>query len=81
MHLDELDTPHLLVDLDGLEDNLDRYQAYFSEHGIGLRPHIKTHKCLAIAHMQMARGAMGALVTDRLPHIGHSISPDLLCAS
>ncbi len=59
MHLDELDTPHLLVDLDGLEDNLDRYQAYFSEHGIGLRPHIKTHKCLAIAHMQMARGAMG----------------------
>ena len=59
MHLDELDTPHLLGDLDGLEDNLDRYQAYFSEHGIGLRPHIKTHKCLAIAHMQMARGAMG----------------------
>ncbi|MDA0336550.1 MAG: alanine racemase [bacterium] len=59
MHIDELDTPHLLVDLDGLEDNLDRYQSYFSAHGIGLRPHIKTHKCLAIAHMQMSRGAMG----------------------
>jgi len=59
MHIDELDTPHLLVELDGLEDNLDRYQTYFSGHGIGLRPHIKTHKCLTIAHMQMARGAMG----------------------
>ncbi|MBT4100789.1 MAG: D-TA family PLP-dependent enzyme [Gemmatimonadetes bacterium] len=59
MNIDELDTPHLVVDLDGLEDNLDRYQTYFSKHGIGLRPHIKTHKCLAIAHMQIARGAFG----------------------
>lgn len=59
MRIDDLDTPYLLVDLDGLEDNLDRAQAYCDEHGIGLRPHIKTHKCLAIAHMQMARGAIG----------------------
>lgn len=59
MRIDDLDTPQLLVDLDGLEDNLDRYQAYFDAHGIGLRPHVKTHKCLAIAHMQMARGAIG----------------------
>jgi D-serine deaminase-like pyridoxal phosphate-dependent protein len=59
MHINDVDTPHLIVDLDGLEDNLDRYQTYFSKHGIGLRPHIKTHKCLTIAHMQMARGAMG----------------------
>ena len=59
MHIEDLDTPALLVDLDGLEDNLDRYQRYFDEHGIGLRPHIKTHKCVAIAHMQMRRGAIG----------------------
>lgn len=59
MHIDELDTPQLIVDLDALEDNLDRYQSYFSQHGIGLRPHIKTHKCLAMAHMQMNRGAIG----------------------
>ena len=59
MRIEDLDTPALIVDLDGLEDNLDRYQKYFDEHGIGLRPHIKTHKCLAIAHMQMRRGAMG----------------------
>ena len=42
-----------------MEDNLDRYQRYFDEHGIGLRPHIKTHKCVAIAHLQMRRGAIG----------------------
>ena len=59
MRLEDLDTPALLVDLDGLEDNLDRYQRYFDEHDIGLRPHIKTHKCVAIAHMQMRRGAIG----------------------
>ena len=59
MRIEDIDTPALIVDLDGLEDNLDRYQRYFDEHGIGLRPHIKTHKCLAIAHMQMRRGAMG----------------------
>ncbi len=59
MRLEDIDTPALIIDLDGLEDNLDRYQNYFTEHGIGLRPHIKTHKCLAIAHMQMQRGAIG----------------------
>ena len=59
MRIEELDTPALIVDLDGLEDNLDRYQSYFDQHEIGLRPHIKTHKCVAIAHMQMRRGAIG----------------------
>ena len=59
MRIEDLDTPVLVVDLDGLEDNLDRYQQYFDEHGIGLRPHIKTHKCVAIAHMQIRRGAIG----------------------
>jgi D-serine deaminase-like pyridoxal phosphate-dependent protein len=59
MWADELDTPVLTIDLDALEENLDRYQRYYDEHGIALRPHIKTHKSLAIAHMQVARGAIG----------------------
>ncbi|MBM3459144.1 MAG: D-TA family PLP-dependent enzyme, partial [Armatimonadetes bacterium] len=59
MTVEELDTPVLTVNLDALEANLDRYQQYYRTHGIGLRPHIKTHKTLAIAHMQMARGAIG----------------------
>lgn len=59
MQLNELDTPTLILDLDGLEDNLERYQRYFDEHRIGLRPHIKTHKCLAVAHRQLRLGAIG----------------------
>jgi D-serine deaminase-like pyridoxal phosphate-dependent protein len=59
MRIEELDTPVLIVDLDGLEDNLERYRQYFDRHGIGLRPHIKTHKCLDIARLQMQRGAVG----------------------
>ncbi len=59
MHIDELDTPVLILDLDGLEDNLQRYQRYFDGCGIALRPHVKTHKCLAIAHAQVRAGARG----------------------
>ena len=59
MRVEDLDTPTLNIDLDALEDNLDRYQRYFTEHGIGLRPHIKTHESLAIASMQMAKCAIG----------------------
>jgi len=59
MYIDDLDTPILVIDLDALEHNLERYQRYFDGHGIGLRPHIKTHKTLAIAARQLAGGAMG----------------------
>ena len=59
MHIDELDTPVLVIDIDALRDNLTRYQSYYDEHGILLRPHIKTHKTLSIASMQLAQGAIG----------------------
>ena len=59
MRIEEMDTPFLKLDLDALEENLDRFQAYFDEHKIGFRPHIKTHKNLAIARMQVDRGAIG----------------------
>ncbi len=59
MRRDDLDTPALIVDLDIMEDNIRRLQAYCDEHGIRLRPHIKTHKTPAIAHMQARAGAQG----------------------
>ncbi len=55
----ELLTPALCVDLDALEHNIDTMQSTVSRNGIGVRPHTKTHKCPAIAHLQMARGAVG----------------------
>jgi D-serine deaminase-like pyridoxal phosphate-dependent protein len=55
----DLDTPSLIVDLDVMEANLARLQDYCDQHGIGLRPHIKTHKIPALAHKQMDLGAVG----------------------
>ncbi len=59
MHIDQLETPAAVVDLDLLTANITRFQAYLDEHGIANRPHIKTHKIPEIAHMQLAAGAHG----------------------
>jgi D-serine deaminase-like pyridoxal phosphate-dependent protein len=57
--IDDLDTPAVLVDLDRVEANLARAQAYADAHGLRLRPHIKTHKIPALARRQMELGAVG----------------------
>lgn len=59
MHVDQLETPVAIVDLDRFEANLARLQRYLDQHQIANRPHIKTHKIPAIAHMQVAGGAVG----------------------
>ncbi len=55
----ELDTPALCVDLDLLESNLARMQSALGANGIASRPHAKTHKCPAIARMQLDTGSVG----------------------
>ncbi len=55
----ELDTPALTVDLDLVERSITRMQARCDEARIRLRPHIKTHKLPAIAHLQIRAGATG----------------------
>ena len=59
MRIDELDTPVPVVDLDIVEHNLAKMQAYCDSHGLSLRPHIKTHKIPAFAHRQVELGAKG----------------------
>src|SRR5512135_457893 len=59
MHIDELETPVPIIDIDCLQANIVRLQAYLDEHKIANRPHIKTHKIPAIGKMQMAAGAVG----------------------
>lgn len=59
MNVASLDTPVATVDLDAVERNIARMQGYCDEHGLAFRPHIKTHKLPAIAHMQMRAGAVG----------------------
>jgi len=52
-------TPAVLVDLDIVRRNIERFQAYADAHGLKVRPHIKTHKLPAIAEMQLSAGAVG----------------------
>lgn len=59
MHIDNLDTPALVIDLDVMIRNIQRLQDHLDAHQIGNRPHIKTHKIPAIAHMQLDAGAVG----------------------
>jgi D-serine deaminase-like pyridoxal phosphate-dependent protein len=55
----EIDTPALCVDLDKLERNISKMQRSLGANRIGSRPHAKTHKCAAIAKLQMAAGSLG----------------------
>ena len=62
MHVSEIDTPALVVDLDIMERNLARVAIYAKEHGIRLRPHTKTHKSTRIGRRQLESGAAGLTV-------------------
>lgn len=55
----ELDTPALVVDLDKMEQNIKTVHTRLQGTGVGVRPHVKTHKCPAIAKMQIDAGAVG----------------------
>lgn len=55
-------TPSLIVDLDIAERNAARMAAAVKARGIGLRPHIKTHKSVRLAQIQLAAGADGVTV-------------------
>ena len=57
-----LQTPALVIDLDRLEANIARMAEHARRNGIALRPHAKTHKCAAIAKLQIAAGALGICV-------------------
>lgn len=59
MTLDELDTPFPTVDLDVVARNVRSMQEYCDAHGLALRPHVKTHKLPAVAHLQLRAGAVG----------------------
>src|SRR5262245_55653326 len=52
-------TPTLLVDRDRLARNITAMQTACNDHGVALWPHIKTHKMIEVAKMQLSAGAMG----------------------
>ncbi len=52
-------TPALVVDEAVVRKNIEYMGARASQYGLGLRPHIKTHKTLEVAAMQVEAGAAG----------------------
>jgi D-serine deaminase-like pyridoxal phosphate-dependent protein len=82
MHVSELDTPALLIDLDIFEQNLRRVGDYAKANDLRLRPHTKTHKVPAVGKRQLESGAVGltvAKVGEAEVMLG-SGTPDLLVA-
>jgi D-serine deaminase-like pyridoxal phosphate-dependent protein len=82
MHVSDIDTPALVVDLDILDWNLGRAADYARSHGLRLRPHTKTHKSTRIGRRQLDAGAAGltvAKVSEAEVMLGASPS-DLLIA-
>jgi D-serine deaminase-like pyridoxal phosphate-dependent protein len=79
--LDGLATPAAVVDLDRMTANLDRMQRYADEHGLGLRPHTKTHKARWLGEEQVRRGAVGLTVATpaEAERVG-AAAPELLVA-
>ncbi len=58
----DLLTPAVLIDQNVLQNNIAKQAKMCREGGKKLRPHIKTHKCFQVAHMQIEAGADGLTV-------------------
>jgi hypothetical protein len=57
----DLDTPQLLLDLDGIDANLARMFAAAKRYGVKVRVHFKSLKCTGLARYIAERGADGFL--------------------
>ena len=57
-----ISTPALLVDLDVVTANIQRMADFARRAGLDLRPHVKTHKSLFMARLQLEAGAKGICV-------------------
>jgi D-serine deaminase-like pyridoxal phosphate-dependent protein len=62
MHIQELETPAIVVDLQTMESNIRSMAEYCQAHGFALRPHTKTHKIPTLAQMQVDAGCRGITV-------------------
>ncbi len=77
----KITTPAILIDMDVVETNVERFQAYCNKHNIPNRPHIKTHKLPKLAKLQMQKGAFGITcqkISEAEAMIGECDVDDLL---
>ncbi len=65
MLLENLKTPSLVLDANRMRRNAERMMARAESLNVALRPHVKTHKCVEIAKIQIA-GNSGAIMVSTL---------------
>ncbi len=63
MNLSNLKTPSLVLDLVRVKRNAARMNDIVRIFGVRLRPHIKTHKCIEVARIQIAKHSGGITVS------------------
>jgi D-serine deaminase-like pyridoxal phosphate-dependent protein len=63
--IEDLETPCLVLDRDALTSNLARVRAIAQDAGVGLRPHVKTHKSLELARLQLEEGGACGLTASK----------------
>ena len=59
MHINNIETPALILDKKTLLENIKAMNEIIDSTGVSLRPHYKSHKCSALAHLQIDSGAKG----------------------
>jgi D-serine deaminase-like pyridoxal phosphate-dependent protein len=78
---DDVETPIGYLDLERVRANARRLAGYAADHGLGWRPHVKTHKSTAVARIQLQAGARGlAVATLREAEVMATLTGDLLLA-
>ena len=79
--LADAETPVALVDLARARANAAKVAAYTARHGLAWRPHVKTHKSLALARLQLEAGARALTVaTPHEAEVMARVCDDLLLA-
>lgn len=66
---DALETPSLLVDLETMDSNIQKYVELARKNNVQLRSHIKTHKNGEIARQQNRRSGDGGIVCQTLSEV------------
>ena len=81
MKLAAVETPVGVVDLPRARRNVKRAVAYCRRHGIAWRPHVKTHKSVEMARLQLDMGAEGlSVATPHEAEVMATVTDDLLLA-
>src|SRR5665213_816478 len=76
MTLDDLPTPCLVLDLTILKRNITAMAAALARHGVPLRPHMKTAKCIDVARLAL-EGQPGSITVSTLAEAEYFAAHDL----